>query len=76
MTNSSLPPPTPWNEETAALGRRFASVTIRDSIRSWVGDVVAKPLQGDPIGNVVPSALLKYDLPDLAALLADRLTIQ
>ncbi len=56
----------------AALDERFASVTLRDSIRSWVDDVVVQPRRGDVVGYMVPSALLKYDLPDLVAAIAPR----
>jgi len=54
----------------------FASVTLRDSIRSWVEDIVAGPLQEDVIGHVVPHALKKYDLPDLEKILGERLTVE
>ncbi|MFP6620457.1 MAG: alkaline phosphatase D family protein, partial [Pirellulaceae bacterium] len=60
----------------ATLQAGFASVTLRDSIRSWVDDVVAGPLQEDVIGHVVPHALKKYDLPDLEKLLGDKLTVE
>ncbi len=56
----------------AALDRRFASVTVNDTIGSWVEDVVAKPLSRDLLGYVVPGALLKYDLPDLIEAIAPR----
>ena len=56
----------------AALDERFASLTLRDSIRSWVDDVVAHPRKENVIGYMVPSALLKYDLPDLVAAVAPR----
>jgi len=56
----------------AALDRRFASLTLRDSIRSWVTDVVARPRRGSAITYMVPSALLKYDLPHLVAAIAPR----
>ena len=56
----------------AALDRRFVGVTVRRSVRSWVDDVVGKPLQPDLIGHVVPSALRRYDLPDLVAAIAPR----
>lgn len=49
----------------AALDGRFTGLTMRGAIRSWVSDVVAKPLARDIIGCVVPGALLKYDMPDL-----------
>jgi hypothetical protein len=57
----------------AAIEPRFASVTLRDSIRSWKDDVVAKPLDANLLGQVVPGALAHYDLPDVAAMLGDRL---
>ena len=60
----------------AAINAGFAGVTLRDSIRSWVDDVVAGPMQEDVIGYVVPHALKKYDLPDLAKLLGDKLTVE
>ena len=56
----------------AALDGRFTGLTIRDAIRSWVGDVVAKPLARDMMGCVVPGALLKYDLPDLVREIGPR----
>ena len=59
----------------AALEPRFSAVTIRDSIGSWINDVVAKPLKPNLIGHVVPSALLRYDLPDLKNGLADKLNV-
>ena len=49
----------------AAIDNRFTSVTLHDSIHSWVDDVLAKPLQRDLIGHVVPSGLMWYDLEDL-----------
>ena len=36
----------------------------------------ATPLQEDVIGQVVPHALKKYDLPDLEKLLGDKLTVE
>ena len=56
----------------AALDERFASLTLQDAIRSWVDDVVAHPRRENVIGYMVPSALLKYDLPDLVAAVAPR----
>lgn len=55
-----------------ALDQRFASVTVGDSINSWVDDVAAKPLKHDLLGQVVPGALLKYDLPDLLRVIQSR----
>jgi cephalosporin-C deacetylase-like acetyl esterase len=56
----------------AALDPRFAGVVVRSEIRSWIDDVVAKPLQPDLFGHVVPGALEKYDLPDLERVIAPR----
>jgi cephalosporin-C deacetylase-like acetyl esterase len=55
-----------------ALDERFASVTVRESINSWVDNVVEKPLDYDLLGCVVPGALVKYDLPDLLRAIAPR----
>ncbi|MFP6603722.1 MAG: acetylxylan esterase, partial [Pirellulaceae bacterium] len=60
----------------ASLDPGFSAVTLRDSIRSWVDDIVAGPLQTDVIGQVVPHALKKYDLPDLAERLGEKLTVE
>jgi hypothetical protein len=60
----------------ASLNPGFSAVTLRDSIRSWVDDIVAGPLQTDVIGHVVPHALKKYDLPDLAERLGEKLTVE
>ena len=60
----------------ASISAGFSGVTLRDSIRSWVDDVVAGPLQEDVIGYVVPHALKKYDLPDLEKLLGDKLAVE
>ena len=56
----------------AALDERFASLSVRESISSWVEDVVAKPLGHHLLGHVVPGALQKYDLPDLVRAIAPR----
>ncbi|MFH1737950.1 MAG: alpha/beta hydrolase family protein [bacterium] len=56
----------------AALDGRFQTITLTDPIRSWVDDVVAQPITPDLMGYVVPSALMKYDLPDLVAFIAPR----
>ena len=60
----------------ACLDSRIGSVTDRKSIRSWVEDVVARPRDLHAISHAVPAALTVYDLPNLAALLGDRLTIE
>jgi hypothetical protein len=56
----------------AALDSRFSSVTLRLSIRSWIDDVVVKPLESDTIGSTVPESLVSYDLPDLIRALGER----
>ena len=55
-----------------ALDERFGSLTLQDAILSWVDDVVAQPRNENLIGQIVPSALLKYDLPDLVNAAAPR----
>jgi hypothetical protein len=57
----------------AALHPGFAAVTLRNTLRSWVDDLVASPLAPDLIGNAVPSILQYYDLPDLAEVVGTRL---
>jgi|GEM_PF-3233799 len=44
-----------------------------DSIRSWEEDVVARPGDAQLLELVVPGVLEYYDLPDLAAMLKERL---
>ncbi len=58
----------------AALEPRMASVLVRDSIRSWTDDIVARPLDAELIGQAVPGALEVYDLPDVVTMLGDRWT--
>jgi len=60
----------------ACFNSRIGLVTIRKSIGSWLEDVVARPRDLHAISHAVPSALATYDLPDLAALLGERLTIE
>jgi cephalosporin-C deacetylase-like acetyl esterase len=60
----------------AAIEPRFAKVTLRDGITSWADDVVARPTGEELLGLVVPGVLAHYDLPDLAAMLGDRLTVE
>jgi hypothetical protein len=61
---------------SAVLDGEFASVTLRDSIQSWIEDAVARSKDLGAISHVVPSALRKYDLPQLAALLGNELTVE
>lgn len=56
----------------AVLDRRISSLRMEQSIRSWIDDVVARPLERDLMGHVVPGALCWYDLPDLVGLLKNR----
>jgi cephalosporin-C deacetylase-like acetyl esterase len=51
----------------AALDRRVAEVAVRGSIASWL-EVVATPLGREQLTQVVPGALICYDLPDLVPL--------
>ncbi|MBX6312846.1 MAG: acetylxylan esterase [Isosphaeraceae bacterium] len=60
----------------AALDPRIGQLTLERSILSWT-EVAETPRARDQLSNVVPGALLAYDLPDLAASLAPRpLTIE
>jgi dienelactone hydrolase len=56
----------------AVLDRRIASVATRDSINTWADDVVARPLAGNQLSQVVPGVLAHYDLPDLVEMLGVR----
>jgi hypothetical protein len=49
------------------------AVSLVDSLASWQSLVQAR-FHDRELANVVPGALLHYDLPDLAAALGDRLT--
>lgn len=60
----------------AALEPRFVGLTLRDSIDSWTDDVVARPLAPQMLSQVVPGVLAHYDLPDLAAMLAGRFSVE
>ncbi len=55
-----------------AIDPRFAKVTVRSSITSWIDDMLAgdKPLMD--MTCLVPFALTRYDLPDLVAVIALR----
>ncbi|MEM7386907.1 MAG: hypothetical protein AAF514_18365, partial [Verrucomicrobiota bacterium] len=55
--------PVAWH--AAFLDDQVKKVDARDSIRSWITDVVARPLKRDQVGLVVPGVLRHYDLPDL-----------
>ena len=55
----------------AALDERIAEVAVERSIESWM-DVVATPQGKGQIGQIVPCALTRYDLPDLVAAIAPR----
>ncbi len=66
----------PVGLHAAYLDKRIARVRLRDSIRSWVDDVVAAPLRPHLMGHVVPHALETYDLTDLARALGDKVSVQ
>lgn len=53
----------------------FASVELRRGLGSWA-EVINTPLSENQVPGVVHGALRTYDLPDLAALLGDRLSVQ
>ena len=50
----------------AALDDRFQSVTLIDSLKTWTK---TEPIT---LGNVIPDALKKYDLQDLAKRISPR----
>jgi len=56
----------------AVLDPRITSLRTEESIQSWIDDVVARPLESDLMGYVVPDALSWYDLPHLVRLLKKR----
>ncbi len=55
----------------AALDERLKAVAVERSIESWM-DVVATPLCRNQLNQIVPAALTRYDLPDLARAIAPR----
>ncbi|MFP4058789.1 MAG: acetylxylan esterase [Candidatus Brocadiia bacterium] len=55
----------------AALDQRLREVTVQQAIESWM-DVVATPQCEGQLGQVVPGALARYDLPDLLRAIAPR----
>ena len=60
----------------AVLDPRITSVSTRGSIRSWENDVVARPADPQLLELAVPGILEHYDLPDLTAMLGDRLVVE
>jgi cephalosporin-C deacetylase-like acetyl esterase len=56
----------------AALDPRIKSLRLKDSLTSWISDVIEKPLAKDVFGQVVPGALHYYDLPDLVNVIGPR----
>lgn len=62
----------PVTLHAAALDKRFAGVTIKNSITTWI-DVIKAPLASDMISYCVPRALMYYDLPDLIKAIFPRL---
>jgi len=62
----------PVGLHAAYLDPRIGKLVLKDSIRSWIDDVVAKPLAPHQLAQVVPSALKYYDLTDIEAALGDR----
>ena len=60
----------------AVLEPKIAGVRLLGSIRSWADDVVAKPLVPGQLSQVVPGALVHYDLTDLAEMLGNRVKFE
>ena len=61
----------PVSLHAAALDSRIASLTITNSLTSWI-DLLEAPLASEALAHVVPSALKYYDLPDLVKAIAPR----
>jgi dienelactone hydrolase/pimeloyl-ACP methyl ester carboxylesterase len=59
----------------AALVRPVESLTLERGIASWSA-VARTPLAKGQLGNVVPRALLTYDLPDLLRLVEARVVVR
>ena len=67
---------TPLVLHAAALDLGINTVELRyPMVKSYISDLVAKPLHKEMAGLVVPGALKMYDLPDLVNFLGDRLTL-
>ena len=66
----------PVGLHAAYLDPRISKLVLKDSIRSWIDDVVAKPLAPHLLAQVVPGALKYYDLTDLEAALGSRVERQ
>ena len=62
----------PVGLHAAYLDPRIRKLVLKDSIRSWIDDVVAKPLAPHLLAQVVPGALKYYDLTDIEAALGGR----
>jgi cephalosporin-C deacetylase-like acetyl esterase len=66
----------PVAQHAAVLDPQIRSLTVRNSIRSWESDVVARPADPQLLELAVPGALEHYDLADLAEMLGERLTVE
>ncbi|WP_406693918.1 PKD domain-containing protein [Singulisphaera sp. Ch08] len=55
----------------AVFEPKIRSLILDSTITSW-SDVVRTPISRDQLANAVPGALVNYDLPDLAVLVAPR----
>jgi dienelactone hydrolase len=51
----------------------FASLTLRQTIGSWLEIIRARPPDQSQLASVVHGALRVYDLPDLSAILGEKL---
>ncbi|MEK6269802.1 MAG: hypothetical protein N2B57_03495 [Planctomycetales bacterium] len=66
----------PVGLHAAYLDRRIEKLVLKDTVHSWIDDVVAKPLAPHLLALIVPGALKHYDLTDLEAALGDRVKRQ
>ena len=66
----------PVGLHAAYLDQRIEKLILKDSIRSWIKDAVAKPLAAHRLALIVPGGLEHYDLTDLEAALGQRVERQ
>ena len=58
------------------IATQHASVSLRNSVGSWIDATILNPEDTGTLNHVVPASLSKYDLPDLAAILDKKLTFE
>jgi len=66
---------TPALHAAAVEPALFGGIELRRGLRSWA-EVTATPQSENQVAGLVHQALVAYDLPDLAALVGDRLILR